>query len=76
MNFPNDSNVLMDFVGVVPFYQITDVHLEPQTHLEKDNVCHDSALTLDHMFDRASGIIEDPPDGRLPSTEDEITDCH
>ena len=40
------------------------------------HACHDSALTLDHMFDRASGIIEDPPDGRLPSTEDEITDCH
>lgn len=40
------------------------------------HACHDSALTLDHMFDRPRGIIEDPPDGRLPSTEDEITDCH
>jgi hypothetical protein len=39
VNFPNDSNVLMGFVGVVPLYQITDLHLEPQTHLEKDNVC-------------------------------------
>ena len=39
VNFPNDSNVLMTPVGVVPFYQITDLHLELQTHLEKDNVC-------------------------------------
>ena len=39
MNFPNDPNVLMTFIGVIPFYQVTDVHLEPQTRLEKDNVC-------------------------------------
>jgi len=25
-DFPNDSNILMAFVGVVPFYQITDLH--------------------------------------------------
>ena len=40
------------------------------------HVCHDSMLTFDHVFDRPRGIIEDPPDGRLPSAEDEITDFH
>jgi len=40
------------------------------------HTCHDSALTLDHMFDRARGIIEHPSNGRLPSAKDEITDCH
>ena len=40
------------------------------------HACHDSALTLDHMFDRARGIIEDPSNGRLPSAKDQITYFH
>ena len=41
-----------------------------------DHTRHDSALAFDHVFDRARGIIENPPDRRLPSAKDQITYFH
>ena len=37
---------------------------------------YDSALSLDSVLDGLCDIIDHPSNRRLPSTEDEITDCH